>query len=359
MQKSEAPFIILMAFLMSLVALAIDAMLPALNQIGVDLNVKSPNDVQLVISTIFFGMSFGLLLYGPISDSYGRKKPLYFGIAIFILGSFLSLISKDMSLMLIGRFLQGFGAAACRVISIAMIRDRFSGDEMARVMSLIMILFIVVPALAPSVGQLILFVGDWRSIFLMFIILSALGFLFLRFKQEETLPVSKRRAFSLSVIFEGIKETLKNPVSRSYTVASGLIFGAFIGYISSAQQILQMQYKLGKSFPIYFGALALCIGFSSFVNSKLVKKLGMKKLSMISLISLAVLSFSYFFFLYLFDGSTGLAPFLIYIGLSFLFIGILFGNLNTLALEPLGHIAGTANSVISSIQTFISVGIGG
>jgi len=168
MSRPNNQFIVLMAFLMSLVALSIDAMLPALRDIQISLGIKNANDVQLVISSVFFGMSFGLILYGPLSDAYGRKKPLYIGVSIFIIGSIMSLVSQGLEMMLFGRFLQGFGASACRVVSLAMIRDQYSGNEMGKVFSLIMVIFIIVPALAPTVGQIILYMAEWQAIFGLF-----------------------------------------------------------------------------------------------------------------------------------------------------------------------------------------------
>ena len=268
-QKSNGEFVALMALLMSLLALTIDAMLPALGQIGASLEVQNPNDVQLVVSTIFLGMALGLMLYGPFSDSYGRKNAIYLGMSFFLTGSLVSLFSTNFTVMLVGRVLQGFGAASCRVITLAMVRDKFEGREMGKIMSLIMVVFILVPALAPSVGQAILFFTGWRAIFGLFIILGLSGLLWLHFRQPETLPKDKRLEFSLSTIIAGTLETLKHPVARGYMVASGLIFGAFVGYLSSAQQILQIQYKLGNLFSIYFGCLALAIGFSSFTYLKI------------------------------------------------------------------------------------------
>jgi DHA1 family bicyclomycin/chloramphenicol resistance-like MFS transporter len=348
-----------MAFLMSLTALAIDAMLPALGQIAKSLNLENHNDVQFVISSVFLGMSFGLMLYGPLSDAFGRKFSLYLGIIIFITGSLVSFISTSFDLMLVGRVLQGFGAASTRVVSMAMIRDKYSGNEMGRIMSLIMVVFILVPALAPGLGQLILFVAEWRVIFAVFIFLGVLALILLYSKQEETLNFEKRIPFSAKAIYKGAKETISHPTSKYYTLASGAIFGAFVGYLSTSQQILQNQFKVAESFSLYFGGLALCIGISSYVNSKLVMKFGMKKVSLIAILSLGCVSGLYIGLLVLFPALESLIPFVIYLGISFLFIGILFGTLNTLALEPLGHIAGVANSVISSIQTFISVAIGG
>lgn len=358
MNIAKNQFIVLMAFFMSLVALTIDAMLPALGEIRKSLSVVGYNDTQLIISFVFLGMASGMMIYGPISDAWGRKKTLYLGLVLYILGCLFSLVATNLEIMLVGRIFQGFGAAACRVVPLAMIRDRFSGVEMGKTMSLIMVFFVIVPALAPAIGQLILYFSDWRGIFALFIALSFMGLLVLKFKQEETLAVSKRIPFTLSSIRNGVRETLTHRAARGYTISAGLIFGAFIAYLSSSQQILQIQYQVGDSFSFYFGGLALCIGLSSFINSRLVGIYGMGQLSKIALLALAVNSFIYLLTLYIFKGETPLLLFMLYLGSSFLFVGILFSNLNTLAIEPLGHIAGIANSVISSLQTFISVLIG-
>ena len=356
---SRKEFISLMAALMSLTALTIDAMLPALGQIGVSLEVKNSNDSQLIISTIFLGMAMGLLLYGPLSDSYGRKKSIYLGISIFLIGSLISLFSSNLTFMLIGRFFQGFGASSCRVVTIAMIRDKFEGKEMGRVMSLIMVFFILVPALAPSVGQAILLFSNWRAIFGFIFFAGLASLMWLHFRQPETLAEEKRLKFSGAVIIAGGCETLKQPLSRIYMVAAGIIFGSFVGYLSSAQQILQIQYELGDSFSIYFGSLALAIGLSSFVNSKLVMMFRMETLCLASLAVLSITSLLFFFYAQRFSGHPALVVFMGYLAITFFSFGILFGNFNTLAVQPLGHIAGTATSVISSVQTLLSVVVGG
>lgn len=358
MATTRSQFIVLMALLMSLIALAIDAMLPALGVMQEDLAIANSNHVQFIISSVFLGMGFGLMLYGPLSDAWGRKKPLYIGLIIFTFGSLISIFSSSLEMMLVGRFLQGFGGAASRVVSVAMIRDNFSGTQMGKIMSLIMVIFIIVPALAPTIGQVILYFFSWKAIFGLFVILGILILGALRFRQEETLPLEKRIPFSYRALVDGCKETLINPISRSYTLASGLIFGAFVGYLSLAQQIFQVKYGLGDKFSYCFGALALCIGFSSYLNSKLVEKYGMRELTVFALGALAVISLFYLFILNMVEGSASFIFFISYLAGSFLFVGILFGNLNALAIEPLGHIAGIANSVISSVQTFISVLIG-
>ncbi len=358
-QTTPWNFIALMAILMSFVALAIDAMLPALAQIGQDLNVHNANDVQLVISTIFLGMGLGLVFFGPFSDSFGRKPAIYLGMGIFMIGCLASIFSTTFEVMIAGRLLQGLGAASCRVITLAMIRDRFEGNTMAKVMSLIMIIFILIPALAPSIGQGILLFASWRSIFVFMLGLGIVSVLWLALKQPETLSKGDRLPFSLKIILNGIIETIKNRISRNYTIASGLIFGAFVGYLSSAQQILQEQYQLGDKFAFVFGFLALAIGLASFANSKWVDKYGMEALCKQALIVLVAIALVFLPICYYLSGHPSLLALMVYLIITFFCFGILLGNFNTLAIQPLGHIAGVANSVISSLQTLLSVGLGG
>jgi DHA1 family bicyclomycin/chloramphenicol resistance-like MFS transporter len=220
------------------------------------------------------------------------------------------------------------------------------------------VIFIIVPAIAPALGQGILALSNWKSIFYVFILLGLLCYWLLYTKQKETLLESARIPFSIKNLKMGVVETLSNKYSRNYTIASGFTSGAFVGYLATSQQILQVQFNLGDQFSLYFGVLAIFIGLSSFVNSRLVLKHGLYKLSFNSLIALFSLSVIYLVSYLLFSISDSLNFFMLYLCSSFLFIGVLFGNLSTLAIEPLGHIAGVANSVISSIQTFISVIIG-
>lgn len=343
---------------MSLIALAIDAMLPALISIGETLQVKSPNDAQLIVSIIFAGMGIGLVLYGPLSDAYGRKLSIYVGVSFFMIGSLLAYFSNTFGLMLFGRFLEGFGGASCRVVTMAMVRDKYAGKEMAKIVSFIMMVFIMVPAIAPSFGQLILQFGSWRDIFSVIIVIAAMLLVWFRFRQEETLSIDKRIPFSLRNIWQGTKESLSNPVSLGYTVAAGLIFGAFIGYLSCSQQLLQVQFGLGDSFPIAFGSLAISVGFSSFANTRLLRRYSMVHLCLFAV--LVIFGLAAIFTVYRLTSQTmpSVSLFLLYLFVTFFFFGILFGNLAALALEPLGHIAGIANSAIGSLQTLMSVAIG-
>lgn len=352
-------FVLLMAMLMSMVALAIDAMLPAMSQIGNSLNVSDPNDNQLIVVSVFLGMAFGQMFYGPISDAFGRKPAIYLGCGIFLLGDLISIFSQDFTTMLFGRLLQGIGAASCRVVTLAMIRDRFSGKEMAQVMSLIMLMFILVPALAPAIGQTILWFAPWRAIFIFLFVFGLISVIWLYARQDETLSESDRIPLSFRNTWNGLTETLGHPHSRNYTFAGGIMFGAFVGYLSSAQQILQFQYELGDLFALYFGVLALSIGMASFANSKLVNRFSMEGLCITALSCITLVSALMFIYMQLSQSQPSLLWLMIYLISMFMGFGILFGNFNTLAVHPLGHIAGVANSVISTVQTLMSVAIGG
>ncbi|MCB0415341.1 MAG: multidrug effflux MFS transporter [Bdellovibrionales bacterium] len=356
--KAGMSSIPIFAALMALGALSLDSMLPALEIIGKDLSVKNANDVQFIISFVFVGMGFGLAFFGPLSDTIGRKPAVYIGIVIFLIGNLVFVFSLSFSMMFTGRFLQGLGGASCRVVIQAMIRDQFSGRSMAKVMSIIMIVFVLVPALAPSLGQLILSVSNWQNIFFMMFISGALGLALFYFRQAETLDKKNKKKFSYSVIKSGVIETLLNRISRTYLVASGVIFGAFVGYLSSAQQIFQHLYNLGNYFALIFGILALVIGLSSFTNSFFVEKYGMRKMCTFALMAIILNSMLFIPLFIYFDGHPHIGLFFSYLVVTFSCIGVLFGNFNAMAMEPLGHIAGVANSVISSLSTLISVSIG-
>ena len=352
-------FIALMALLMSVIAMAIDAMLPALGEIGRDLGVASANDTQLIVSFVFLGMGPGLLFYGPFSDARGRRPAIYLGLSIFLAGSLLSMLAPRFDVMLAGRLLQGFGGACSRVVTMSMIRDRFSGQDMGRVMSLIMIVFILVPALAPALGQGILIGAHWRGIFAMFVLSGMTGMIWLHFRQEETLAPEKRIPLSFRSLRLGAAETIRNRAARHYTIASGLVFGAFVGYLSTSRQILQVQYELGDYFVLVFGFLALGIGTASWANARLLLRFTMERISVAALLVM-VAAAAAFAARITFTGQEPEMILLIgWLLITLFCFGLLFANFSTLAVDPLGHIAGIANSVISSVQTLISVLIGG
>ena len=348
-----------MTLFMSLVAMSIDIMLPALSAIGEELGVGHENEAQLVVSALFFGLASGQMIYGPLSDHYGRKPLIQAGLFLFILGSLLSMLSTSFAVMLLGRFLQGLGIAGPRIVSVAMVRDRYSGNRMARIMSLILTVFVLVPMIAPALGQGLLLIGHWRLIFGALLMIALIGSAWLYFGQAETLAKDRRLPLSIRSMATAIFETLRHPVARGYTLAAGLIFGAFLGYLNSAAQIFQIQYGLGLLFPVYFSALSLAFGTASLLNARLVMRFGMQVLARRALIGLASSSALFLSITLATGGHPPLLAFMLYLSVTFFAVGMLFGNFNALAMEPLGHIAGVAAGVIGTLTTLLSVLLGG
>lgn len=361
-QKLSTPsfveFVALAAMMTSMAALSIDAVLPALPDMGRELGVQRANDNQLVITLLFLGMAVGQMIYGPLSDSTGRRPAIFAGFGLFIVGTVTCLVATTFPVLLAGRVMQGLGAAGPRIVTLALVRDQYGGRSMARVMSFVMTIFILVPVIAPALGQGLLLLAHWRAIFVAYLLLASITLLWFALRQPETLQQEKRRSFSIIRIGRAIGEVLRIRVAFGYTLAAGLISGAFLGYLNSSQQILQEQYALGTRFPLYFAVLALSLGSASFVNGRLVMRYGMRALARTALFSISGLSLV---FLLLALGLAGQPPLwllMLYLLLSFFGIGILFGNLNSMAMEPLGHIAGVGAAVVGSLSTLIAMMLG-
>jgi MFS transporter, DHA1 family, multidrug resistance protein len=355
---SFTEFVILISLMMSLTALSIDAMLPALPQIGRDLNVQNANDRQLVISMIFMGLSFGQLFFGPLSDSIGRKPAIYGGLILFMAGSLLSMSAATFPIMLSGRLIQGIGISSPRAVTLALVRDQFEGRTMARVMSFVSTVFILVPMLAPTMGQSILLFSGWRGIFGVYVVLAMIVLAWLGLRQPETLSPENRAPFTWQRILSATQEVIKNRLAFGYTVTAGLVSGAFVGYLNSAQQIFQEQYALGTLFPIYFAIIASSIGLASLANTRLVMRYGMRFLVRTAMLVIVVLSVAAFGAALLVAGQPPLWLLMAYLMMSFFCVGILFGNLNSLAMEPLGHIAGIGAAIVGSLSTLLSTVLG-
>ena len=350
-----AEFVALTALVFSVVALAIDAMLPALAQIGQELGAAHANDAQLIISIFFFGIVFGQAFFGPFSDSKGRKPAIYIGFAVFALGCLVSIFSSSFSEMLAGRFLQGLGAAGPRIVIVALIRDKFEGREMARIMSFVISIFILVPIVAPAMGQALLIVADWRAIFYSFLLLTIIALIWLSLRQEETLAPEHRIPFSPRRVVGRVREIGGTRVTMGYTLVTGFMTGAFLGYLNSSQQIFQLQYGLGRMFPLYFAVLAFSFGLATLLNSQLVLHFGMRRLAGSALVIITVISIAFLPISWLFNGHPPLWTLMAYLLLAFFAVGMLFGNLNALAMEPLGRVAGTGSAFIGSVSTLIAV----
>lgn len=346
-----------MALLMSIVAISIDALLPALGVLGKDLAVAHPNQVQLVIGCIFAGMAIGELIAGPLSDAMGRKPILYAGIALYLAGSVFCYFAGDFGLLMAGRFVQGLGVAAPYVTAVSVVRDKYSGRDMARVMSLIMMIFILVPAIAPSLGQVVMHVAGWRAIFLLYIGYSIAIGLWIMLRLEETLPPARRIRMEWRAFAHGFRIITGNRTTTIYTLCMGLCFGSFIGYLGASQQIFQDQFGVGEAFSLYFGGLALVLGVASLLNSHVVVWLGMRNICLYAMGSI-VLASALFLLLHGLVDSITLPMFLAYAALLFFAFGLMFGNLNAIAMEPMGEVAGMAAAITGAVSSIISLTLG-
>ncbi|AXG71277.1 bicyclomycin resistance protein [Kordia sp. SMS9] len=355
-KQSQTEFIILMASLMSIVALSIDAILPALEAIGVSIGTTNATQNQKLITMIFLGLGFGQLIFGPLSDSIGRKPIIYMGFTLFVLASFLCVMAQSLEMMIVGRILQGIGLSAPRTISIAMVRDSFSGDYMAKIMSFIVAIFILVPVVAPALGKLLLDTFGWKSIFNGQLIFGAVIMIWLWKRQPETLHPEHKIKLSKELFINGLKEFFKFKTSIAFTLISGLITGSFMVYLSASQDIFQNQYGLVEEFPYIFAALAISVGFATFLNGKFVLKYGMYKLVRAFLLVFTTIPLIYILFFYGKPNPT-VYTLVAFFGIQFFSIGFLFGNLRSLAMQPVGHIAGVGAAINGFVSTIMAVPI--
>jgi len=349
-------FIALMAFLMSVVALAIDALLPALDIIGNSLHTQENSDHQLLITMIFIGLGVGPLFFGPLSDSLGRKPMVFVGFGIFILASIICVYAKSLEIMVLGRILQGFGLSAPRTISVAIIRDLYVGDYMAKIMSFVIVIFLLVPIIAPAMGKLILDSFNWEAIFIFQIIFCLLIAFWFWKRQEETLNPKNRIDFKIDLFKKGFLELMRFKKTIAYTLISGLITGSFMVYLSTSQQIFQEQYGLKEAFPFIFAGLATASGGAILLNGLFVVKYGMKKIINVSLIGFFLISVCYAFLFYN-SVNPPIIIILSFFSLQFFCLGFLFGNLRAIAMEPVGHIAGIGAAITGFISTMMAVPI--
>ncbi len=354
--QSQLEFVALMAALMSIAALALDALLPALDVIGRAVGNNDPIRNQLLITLFFLGLGSGPLLFGPISDSIGRKPVVYWGFALFILASYLCVAAQSFEMMVAGRILQGVALAAPRTIGIAMIRDCYDGDYMARIISFVTVVFILVPIIAPALGKAIFDVYGWEAIFHLQVIFAVLVSIWFWRRQPETLEIRKRTTFRFGVFIHGYKELLGYRQTMLFTLIWGFITGSFLVYLSTAQQIFQEQYELKEAFPYIFAALALTIGAATLLNGTLVIRFGMLRIVTVALVAFVLISLLYII-LFSNSGNPSFPIALSFFALQFFAVGFLFGNLRALAMEPVGHIAGIGAAISGFIATIMGVPI--
>ncbi|GMN08597.1 multidrug effflux MFS transporter [Croceitalea sp. MTPC5] len=355
-QKPHFEFIALMASLMSIVALAIDTLLPAIPAIGETIHSTDPKANQMFVTMIFLGLGVGQLFFGPLSDQYGRKPMVYAGFVVFGVASFICLLAPNIEVMVIGRILQGIGLSSHRTIAISIIRDSYSGDYMARVMSFITAFFILVPVVAPALGKFILDHFNWQSIFYVHLFLGLVLWIWFWKRQEETLKPEYKVRFSSKSFIAGTKEMLRHPETVIYTFVSGLVTGAFLVYLSSAQHIFEDQYGLREAFPYIFAGLAISIGTSTFTNGTMVMRFGMRNLSFAATVLFSLIAIGYVLFFW--NGpNPNVSVLVAFLFLQFFCLGFMWGNFRSIAMEPIGHIAGIGAAINGFVSTLISVPI--
>ena len=354
---SQTEFVALVAMLFATIAISIDAMLPAMPDIAAALTPDAPNAAQLVVTSFVLGMGIGTLFTGPLSDAFGRKRVILVGSGLYAIAALACYFAPTLEILLAARLLQGLAAAAPRTVSVAMVRDLYAGREMARIMSFAMMIFTIVPAIAPLMGQGIIALGGWHSIFLAYILFSGLTMLWFGLRQPETLPTEKRRPLHLGDLWAGTKELFTHRVVIVSTVLQTLTLAALFGSLSSLQGIFEQQFDRADSFPLWFAVIALTSMGGSLLNTRFVMTLGMRRIVtrtyvamlILTLVALATLGSGFL------QGNLGFAMQILWcIGL-FAMMGLTMGNLNALAMEPVGHIAGLAASVISCAATVGSV----
>lgn len=359
-QLRESPlklpeFIALFALMTSLTALTIDAILPAMPAIEAEFGVTDPTRTQWLVSLFIFGMVFGELVFGPLSDALGRKPAILIGLAIYAVGTVIAMTADSLSVLIVGRIVQGIGVSGPKIGSRALIRDQYQGDAMARIMSFVMMLFILVPMLAPAYGQLVLALADWPVIFLTFLVLALVVAFWLTMRQPETLAPERRIPLSPSNLARSAARILRHPKVMAYTVVAGLIFGCQVTYYSIAQALFEDLYQAGALFPVFFAMLAAGVGVASFVNGTLVMRLGMHRQTVTALSGMMGLSTLLIVLAWFGDGRTPLPVFLA-LGFSLFFcVGLLFGNINALAMQSLGQVAGIGASLIASVSSLVAV----
>lgn len=354
--------IILYALLTSLTSISIDALLPALRQIGEEVGVAPPLSTQHIISLFIFGMAFGELLVGPLSDAIGRKKALVLGVCLYAVGTITAMLAGSLEIVILGRFLQGMGASGPKIATRAMIRDQFEGDAMARVMSFMFMLFILVPMLAPALGQGLISLAGWRSVFGICLVIALLLGIWLLMRHPETLPVAKRIVFRPTLLVRNGGRILSKRRVTLLIIATGIVFGAQLLYLSTAADLFFDAYGIKGTFPFYFAVLATGIGLASYLNARFVQKFGMDAMTRAAFIGLASVGLFMLLASILWGGRLPLAALMAFGFSAFFAIGILFGNLNAMAMRSLGQVAGLGASLIASGSSFVAtlyaIGIG-
>ena len=349
-------FVVIIASIMALNPLAMDMMLPALPDIASAFHITVANRPQMVLSTFLIGFGVGQFVIGPLSDRFGRRPVLLGGMTLYCIASVLAIAAPSFETLLLARALQGLGTSATRVIATSIVRDCYAGRRMASVMSLAMMVFIAVPVIAPSFGQAVLLLTQWRGIFVVLMVYGALALIWSALRMPETLPVSQRRSLAVREVLGAFRQTVTNRQTLGYALAAGGVMGSLFAYVFTSQQVFTEIYHLGHYFPIAFAAIAVGTAIAGFLNSKFVGRLGMRVISHGALVAFAAVAGTM-----LVAEKLHMLPLPLFMALSALMMfsfGLMIANFTALAMEPQGHIAGTASSLYGSITTLLGIGIG-
>ncbi|GGE15181.1 MFS transporter, DHA1 family, bicyclomycin/chloramphenicol resistance protein [Gemmobacter megaterium] len=352
-------FIALMAMLFATIAFSIDAMLPALPEIAAELSPDAPNKAQLILTSFVLGMGIGTFITGPLSDSFGRRRMILAGSALYCVGAAIAWAAPTLEGVLIGRLVQGLGAAGPRIVAVAMVRDLYAGRQMARIMSFAMMIFTLVPAVAPLIGTWIIALGGWRGIFPAFILFSALSVLWLVIRQPETLPPAARSPLRAAPLIAAAREVMGHRVVQVSIAMQAMLFAALFGTLSQIQFLFDQTFGHGDTFPYWFAGIALASGSASLMNAQLVMRLGMRRMVRVALLAQVVVSGGVAAVTLggLLPGAAGFPLFLLWVCGVFFMTGFTLGNINAIAMEPLGRVAGMAASLISALATVAGVAL--
>jgi DHA1 family bicyclomycin/chloramphenicol resistance-like MFS transporter len=349
-------FVIVIASIMALNPIAMDMMLPALPNIASTFHITAANRPQMVLSIFLLGFGVGQFVMGPLSDRFGRRPLLLGGMTIYCIASLLAIAAPSFETLLLARALQGLGTSATRVIATSIVRDCYSGRRMASVVSLAMMVFIAVPVVAPSFGQVVLLLTEWRGIFIVLMLYGVVALIWSALRMPETLPEERRRSLAIGEVLDAFRQTVTNRQTLGYALAAGGVVGSLFAFVFTSQQVFTEIYRLGHYFPLAFAGIAIGTAIAGFINSRLVGRLGMRVISHGALLAFVAVAATM-----LVATKMQMLPLPLFMALSasmmFAF-GLMIGNFTALAMEPQGHIAGTASSLYGSITTLLGIGIG-
>ncbi|MFV0293727.1 MAG: multidrug effflux MFS transporter [Paracoccus sp. (in: a-proteobacteria)] len=351
-------FVGMLAVLFATVAFSIDAMLPSLSSIAADLSPDNTNRAQLVLMSFVAGMGLGTALAGPISDAIGRKPSIMLGSAIYISASLAAIFADNLSLLLVLRFVQGMGAAGPRIAGTALIRDLYAGREMARITSFVMMIFILIPAVAPAIGEVVIdLTRSWRGVFVAFMVFGLIGVVWVGLRQPETLPPGRRVPLNIRRIMTSCHEILSNRQIMLCTLVLTFGFGQMFALLSSSDQLFGETYGRAESFTKWFALMALLSGIGTIANARYVIRFGMRRIAGAAY-AMQIVSSTLALLLVgsgALQGDAAFYGFFVWAVSVFFMAGVTFGNLNALAMQHVPHLAGMTASIVAALSSLGAV----